>query len=106
MRDDQPTLAGSVALETVEPQLPSPFAKGSARSVARSLVVRFRAADGTVRTARTNEKGAFAVALPPGEHAVSTLLTEDSPEARISPARVVVQEGRLNRVELVYRPGR
>jgi len=101
-----PTLAGHVVLQAMEPQLGSPFGKRALGSVARSLVVRFRAADGTVRTAKTNAQGSFALALPPGSYAVSTALTEDSTEAKITPKRIVVQPGRLNRVEFVYRPGR
>src|SRR5689334_7485429 len=101
-----PTLAGHVVLQAMEPQLGSPFAKRAPGTAARSLVVRFRAADGTVRAAKTNAKGSFALALPPGSYAVSTALTEDSPEARITPKQVVVHAGRLTRVEFVYRPGR
>lgn len=101
-----PTLAGHVVLQAMEPQLGSPFAKRGPGTAARSLVVRFRSADGRVRTAKTNAKGSFALALPPGAYAVSTALTEDAPEATITPKRVVVPAGRLTRVEFVYRPGR
>jgi hypothetical protein len=97
-----PSLVGRVTLQAVQPSC----GKDGCAPPARSLVVRFRSPGGPVHSAKTNAKGTFSVSLPPGTYAVSTALTEDSPEAKIIPARVAIHRGRTAHITFVYRPGR
>jgi hypothetical protein len=97
-----PSLVGHVTLQAMHPNC----GKAGCATPARSLVLRFRSAHGIVRSARTDPRGRFSLALAPGTYTVSTALTEDSPEAKIAPARVVIQRDRVSRIGFVYRPGR
>jgi len=97
-----PTLVGRVVLVSMEPHC----GKAGCGAVARKLELRFRAPNRAVRVVRTDAKGAFRIALPDGTYTVSTPLTEDSPEAKLTPSRVVVRAGALARQTFMYRPGR
>jgi hypothetical protein len=97
-----PTLVGKVVLLAMEPHC----GKAGCDAAARKLELRFRAPHRALRVVRTDAKGAFRIALPPGTYTVSTALTEDSPEAKLTPARVVVRRGAVVRQTFTYRTGR
>lgn len=97
-----PTLVGKVVLFSMEPHC----GKAACDSAARKVELRFRAPHRALRVVRTDAKGAFRIALPAGTYTVSTTLTEDSPEAKLTPSRVVVRRGAVARQTFTYRTGR
>lgn len=96
-----PLVVGHVTLQAPEPRC----GKAGCVTPAAHLVLRFRTVRGVVVNVRTNPRGDFRIRLAPGTYRVSTRATEDSPEAPLTPARIVVRRGTMPRIVFVYRPG-